>query len=119
MPGALLAQHARRHAALVADDDPAGTEPATDASASAGKTPTAATTAAVADDTTVPIGQSRIFYEALRAKGVPTEFVIEPGVGHSWLGKSPAATRAASYDAMKRTVDFIEATIGDHRPASR
>lgn len=70
------------------------------------------------DDTTVPIAQSRIFYEALRAKGVPTEFVIEPGVGHSWLGKTPAATKAASYDAMKRTVDFIEATIGDHRPVS-
>ena len=68
-----------------------------------------------AEDTTVPIAQSRIFYEALKAKGVPAEFVVEPGVGHSWLGKTPAATKAASYDAMKRTVDFIEATIGDHR----
>lgn len=72
-----------------------------------------------AEDTTVPIAQSKIFYEALKAQGVPAEFVIEPGVGHSWLGKTPAATKAASYDAMKRTVDFIEATIGDHRAAAR
>lgn len=68
-------------------------------------------------DTTVPIQQSEEFYQALKAKGVPVQFVVEPGVGHSWLGK-PAATKAASYDAMKRTIDFIQATIGDRRPAA-
>jgi acetyl esterase/lipase len=67
-----------------------------------------------ANDATVPIAQSQMFYRALQANGVPSSFVVEPAVGHSWLG-SPAATRAASYDALKRSVDFIEATIGDRR----
>jgi acetyl esterase/lipase len=64
-------------------------------------------------DTTVPIAQSEEFYERLKAKGVKTEFIKVPAVGHSFLGKSPEATRGASKMALAKTIDFINGIIGD------
>jgi acetyl esterase/lipase len=65
------------------------------------------------EDKTVPIAQSRHFYESLKAAGVKTDFVTVPGVGHSWIGANPPATEAASKQALVQSIDFIEATIGD------
>ena len=65
------------------------------------------------DDTTVPIAQSQEFYDLLKSKGVKTEFIKVPGVGHSWTGKTPETTRAACLLALQKSLDFIDATIGD------
>ncbi len=35
-------------------------------------------------DYTVPVGQSRVFYDALRAAGVPAKLEIVPGAGHGF-----------------------------------
>jgi acetyl esterase/lipase len=65
------------------------------------------------DDHTVPPAQSKDFYAALQAKHVPSALMIIPGVDHSFIGKTPDATRDASKAALARTVDFIDNIIGD------
>jgi dipeptidyl aminopeptidase/acylaminoacyl peptidase len=59
------------------------------------------------------MAQSQRFYELLTAKGVKAQFIKIPAVGHSFLGQSAETTRAASRMALHKTLDFIEATIGD------
>ena len=71
------------------------------------------------DDHTVPTQQSRDFLALLRSKGVPAELVVIPGVDHSFIGKTPQATRAASLEALQRSFEFIDKTIGDARPPSQ
>ncbi len=66
-----------------------------------------------ADDRVVPVAQSEEFYEVLKAAGVKTELVVIPEVGHSWIGKTPESTRTVTKAALQRTMDFIDATIGD------
>jgi acetyl esterase/lipase len=63
------------------------------------------------NDHTVPIAQSRSYLAALRAKGVKGELVEIPGVDHSFIGQTPAATREASLRALDRSVEFIDATL--------
>ena len=63
-------------------------------------------------DHTVPVQQSRDFYALLRSKGVPAELVEIPGVDHSFIGATPAATRAASLLALRKSFDFIDRTVG-------
>jgi dipeptidyl aminopeptidase/acylaminoacyl peptidase len=63
------------------------------------------------NDHTVPIAQSRAYLAALRAKGVKGELVEIPGVDHSFIGESPAATRDASLRALEQTLKFIDATL--------
>jgi acetyl esterase/lipase len=65
------------------------------------------------DDQTVSSEQTTRFHAALQAAGVQTRMVIIPGVGHSWIGKTPQATRDTSKRALQESIDFIEATIGD------
>jgi dipeptidyl aminopeptidase/acylaminoacyl peptidase len=55
-------------------------------------------------------------YEALKAKGVHTELILLPGIGHSWIGKTHEETTNASRTALEKTLAFIDATIG---PKSR
>jgi acetyl esterase/lipase len=73
-------------------------------------------------DQTVPVEQSEQFYRALQRAGVPSRLTIIPGVGHSWIGRTPEATRAASLQAIRESLDFIQSTIGDRtagaKPAS-
>lgn len=66
-------------------------------------------------DTTVPVAQSQDFQKTLQAAGVRSELLVIPGVEHSFIGKTPEATRAASTQALARTVDFIDSVIGDGR----
>jgi acetyl esterase/lipase len=68
------------------------------------------------DDHTVPVQQSRDFLALLRSKGVSAEMVEIPGVDHSFIGKTPQATRAASLQALQRSFEFIDRTIGKGRP---
>jgi hypothetical protein len=35
-----------------------------------------------------------------------------PGVDHSFIGNTPAATRTASLQALQASFDFFDATIG-------
>jgi acetyl esterase/lipase len=68
------------------------------------------------DDHTVPIQQSRDFLALLRSKGVAAELIEIPGADHSFIGKTPQATRAASLLALQRSFEFIDKTIGTGRP---
>lgn len=64
-------------------------------------------------DETVPLSQHREMTAALKAGGVSVREKILPGVGHSWVGATAEATQAASREALRETIDFIEARIGD------
>jgi acetyl esterase/lipase len=64
------------------------------------------------DDHTVPPQQSRDFLALLRSKGVAAELVEIPGVDHSFIGKTPQVTRAASLQALRRSFEFIDSTLG-------
>ena len=66
-------------------------------------------------DKVVPVGQSRAFDAALRAKGVPSELIVIPAVDHSFIGSSPNATRQASLQALSKTFAFIAAVSGGKR----
>jgi len=63
------------------------------------------------NDHTVPIAQSRAYLAALRAKGVKGELVEIPGVDHSFIGATPAATREASLRALNRSIEFMDSTL--------
>jgi acetyl esterase/lipase len=64
------------------------------------------------NDHTVPEAQAETFDAALRAAGVPVRKIILPGIDHSWIGETPAATRDASLHALRETIDFIDTQIG-------
>lgn len=65
------------------------------------------------NDHTVPEAQTEEFDAALRAAGVRVRKIVVPGVDHSWIGTTPAATHEASRMALREAVDFIDAEIGD------
>lgn len=67
------------------------------------------------NDKTVPIQQSRDYLAALRAKGVPAELIEVPGVDHSFIGATNEATRAASLQALRKSLEFIDRTLGPGR----
>jgi len=64
------------------------------------------------DDNIVPISQSQDFLDKMKTAGAKAELVAIPGVNHSFIGKTPDATRQASLQALGHTVAFIEATLG-------
>ena len=66
------------------------------------------------EDHTVPPAQSRDFYAAMQARHLRGELMIIPGVDHSFIGKTPEATRDASRAGLARTIDFIGSVIGDN-----
>jgi acetyl esterase/lipase len=68
-------------------------------------------------DHTVPPEQSKTLYAAMQAKGLRGELLIIPGVDHSFIGPTPEATRDASRAALARTIDFVDAVIGDKPPS--
>lgn len=63
-------------------------------------------------DKVVPASQSRIGEAALRRAGVPVESIYIEGVDHSFIGTTPAATRAATLRATNATFDFFHAKLG-------
>lgn len=64
------------------------------------------------EDKVVPAEQSRLGEAALKAAGVPVKSIYIPGVDHSFIGKTPAETRAASLKAMNATFDFFHEKLG-------
>ena len=65
------------------------------------------------DDTTVPHAQTLEMADKLKAAGVHSELVVLPGINHSFVGKTPEATRDASVKALAATFVFIDQTIGN------
>jgi acetyl esterase/lipase len=63
-------------------------------------------------DHVVPVEQSRRFYKALSAKGVKAELVEISGADHSFVGATQDATRQASLQALEKTFEFIDRTLG-------
>jgi acetyl esterase/lipase len=67
------------------------------------------------DDRVVASEQSRIMERRLREAGVAVQADYLPGVGHSWIGATPEATRRASLLALQRTFSFIESLVRSDR----
>jgi acetyl esterase/lipase len=63
------------------------------------------------DDRQVPVTQSREMIAKLKAAGVKSEFIELPDTDHSWIGKTPEATRAMHLKALQATVDWFDATL--------
>jgi acetyl esterase/lipase len=63
------------------------------------------------EDKTVDVSQSHSAEAALKAAGVPVEAIYIPGVDHSFIGKTPAETRAATLKATNATFDFFNKTL--------
>jgi acetyl esterase/lipase len=59
-------------------------------------------------DQVVAAEQSRAMEKRLRDVGVAVQSDYFPGIGHSWIGATPADTRRASLAALNRTFGFIE-----------
>jgi len=58
-------------------------------------------------DKTVPVNQSYLGAEKLKAAGVPVESIIIEGVDHSFIGSTPQQTSEATLKAMNATFDFL------------
>jgi acetyl esterase/lipase len=63
-------------------------------------------------DRVVDVSQSRLGEAALRAAGVPVTSIYIPDVDHSFVGRSPAVTRAATLQATNATFDFFHQLFG-------
>ena len=59
------------------------------------------------EDKTVPVAQSHLGEARLKAAGVPVQSIYIEGVDHSFIGHTPADTRAATVRAMNATFDFL------------
>ena len=64
------------------------------------------------EDKVVPAEQSRLGEAALKAAGVPVRSIFIPAVDHSFIGQTPAQTRAASLQAVNATFDFFHEKLG-------
>jgi len=64
------------------------------------------------EDKVVPVSQSRKGEAAFRRAGVPVESIYVDGVDHSFIGKTPEQTRAASLRAINATIDFFHDKLG-------
>lgn len=62
-------------------------------------------------DAVVNISQSRDAEVRLKAAGVPVESIYIPDVDHSFIGATPAVTRAATLKATNATFDFFHKTL--------
>ena len=63
------------------------------------------------NDRVVPVAQSHLAEEQLRAAGVPVTSIYIPAVDHSFIGADFATTRAATLQAMNATYDFFHAML--------
>lgn len=63
------------------------------------------------EDKTVPVAQSHLGEAALKAAGVPVTAIYIPHVDHSFIGRTPAETHAASMQALNATFDFFHRVL--------
>ncbi|MFG2514095.1 serine hydrolase [Streptomyces sp. NPDC048584] len=68
-----------------------------------------------AADERCPVGRAEQWFDALKAKGVPTRLVLYPGGSHLFLLDGPPSHRT---DYARRLVDWIERHAGGSTPAS-
>jgi acetyl esterase/lipase len=66
-------------------------------------------------DRTVAVAQSTAFQAKLQEAGIASEFVVLPGIDHSFIGRSAEETRETSRRMLARTVDFFATTLGAGR----
>ncbi|MDB5707645.1 MAG: alpha/beta hydrolase [Sphingomonas bacterium] len=64
------------------------------------------------NDHTVAVSQSKDAYAKMKTAGLKVDEIIIPDVDHSFIGKTPAATRAATLRAVNATFDFFHAQLG-------
>lgn len=64
------------------------------------------------EDSVVPSWQSENFQAKAEDLGVSSELILIPGVNHSFVGETEAATREASLSALRASVEFIQDLIG-------
>ena len=62
-------------------------------------------------DTTVDPAQSTRFKEVMERAGAHADLLVIPSVAHSFIGATPESTRDASLLALRRTFEFIDATL--------
>ena len=63
------------------------------------------------NDHTVSVTQSTNAYAKMKAAGVQVDEILIPGVDHSFIGKTPAETHAATMRAVNATFDFFHAQL--------
>jgi len=68
------------------------------------------------NDRVVPVAQSHLAEQRLRAAGVEVSSIYIPGVDHSFIGADPATTRAATLQALNATFDFFHTTLDGVAP---
>jgi len=68
-------------------------------------------------DRTASPQHSKTMYDLLKSKGVRTELILLPKIGHSWIGETHQATIEASRTALEKTFAFIDATLGSGKSA--
>lgn len=66
-------------------------------------------------DKTVPYQQTVEFEGALKAAHVPVRTILIPDVDHSFIGKTPAATRDATLKAVNATFAFFDQTLSSQK----
>jgi acetyl esterase/lipase len=59
-------------------------------------------------DTAVPWKQSQVLHDALRAKGVAANFVLEPGLNHMFVGATPAQVQ----NILATVFEFLDSSLG-------
>lgn len=64
-----------------------------------------------ADDRVVAVTQSDEAAKAMKAAGMEAREIVIPGVDHSFIGKTPDETRAATLRAVNATFDFFHQTL--------
>lgn len=62
-------------------------------------------------DTVIPVAQSHLGEERLRAAGVQVDSIYIPVVNHSFVGPTLEITREANLRAVNATFDFFHATL--------
>lgn len=63
------------------------------------------------DDKTVPVAQSQLAEAKMKAAGMSVESIYFPATDHSFIGKTPTDTHAATNRAMNATFDFFHKTL--------
>lgn len=63
------------------------------------------------EDRVIPVAQSHLGEERLRAAGVQVESIYIPEVNHSFVGPTLEITRAANLQAVNATFDFFHAVL--------
>jgi carboxymethylenebutenolidase len=65
------------------------------------------------EDQSIPVGQVRIFEDALKSRNVENTITIYPGVGHAFVKSDTYQSGGAPQKAWNQMVDFLNSTLGE------